>query len=106
VNRYEQAAREMEALKDTPAEVEGLIRVKAKGTKHAGVVYSLRLTGDEFLRISAAAKASGMTLAAYLRSAALLAADGPQKPEDAEKAVALQEVREKTRELAEAVQRL
>ncbi len=96
----------MEALKDTPAEIEGLVPVKAKAGKNAGVVYSLRLTVDEFMRISEAAKAGGMTLAAFLRSAALMAAEENRRPDEAAKAVALQEVREKTRELAEAVQRL
>lgn len=106
MNSYEDLANEIDLLKDSGKEFDGLVPVKAKPNKTGSVVYSLRLSVDEFLRISKAAKASGMTLAAYLRSAALLAADGERTPEDAEKAVALQEVREKARELAEAVQRL
>ena len=102
---YEEIANEIDLLKDTDQELEGLLPVKVRGSKNAGVVYSLRLTIDEFTRISSAARENGMTVAAYLRNAALAAADRP-KLDQAKRAAALQEIREKTRQLAEAVGRL
>ena len=103
---YDDIVREAEAVKDTEAEFDGLVPVKARVTANPGVVYSLRLSRDEMDRISNAASRQGITSAAFLRRAALAAADGELAVESADKAVALQEVREKTRELAEAVSRL
>jgi predicted DNA-binding protein len=103
---YEEIANEIDLLKDTDQELEGLVPVKVRGNKKASVVYSLRLSIDEFSRISSAAKKNGLTVAAYLRNTALAAADDKRKLEEGERAAALQEVREKTDQLAEAVGRL
>ena len=103
---YDDLVREAESVKDTEAELEGLVPVKARVAANPGVVYSLRLSRDEMDRISDAAARQGVSVAAFLRMAALAAVEGQVGSESAERAVTLQEVRERARELAEAVSRL
>ena len=103
---YEELANEIDLLKGTDKELDGLVPITARGGKKTGVVYSLRLSVDEFTRISSAAKKNGMTVAAYLRNAALAAAGDERNLEQSERAATVQEVREKTRQLADAVGRI
>lgn len=103
---YDDIVRESEEFKDTEREIEGLVPIKARISSNPGVVYSLRLTRDEMSRISEAASQRGLKVSVFLRMAALAAADSEIRPNDAERAIILQEVREKVRDLAEAVSRL
>jgi uncharacterized protein (DUF1778 family) len=103
---YDEIVKEIEKLKGSEQEMEGLVPVKALVSPNPGVVYSLRLSRDEMNRISEGAKRSGLKVSAFLRMAALAAADGAISQQDIEQAAALERVREKTRELAEAVGQL
>jgi hypothetical protein len=106
MKNYDEVVREAEAFKDTQQEIEGLVPVRARLSENPGVVYSLRLSRAEMDRISEAAGRQGVKVSAFLRMAALAAAEQAISPEEAAKAAALQEVREKTRDLADAVSRL
>lgn len=55
--------RELESLLETATPV------RARVAKNASLVFSIRLTGKELDEFSAAAKARGMTLSEFMRSA-------------------------------------
>jgi uncharacterized protein (DUF1778 family) len=84
-------------------ELEGWEPIAARIAKAPRAVYGLRLSAEEYKEISAAAEARGMTMSDFLRSAARAAIDGDV---DVEKAAALTIVKQKARELGEAVERL
>jgi uncharacterized protein (DUF1778 family) len=84
-------------------ELEGWEPVEVLVSRAPRAVYGLRLSPQEYKDISEAARAKGMTMSDFLRSAARAAIDGEL---DAEKAAALTAVKQKTRELSEALERL
>lgn len=84
-------------------ELEGYKRVKAKVSKNLSIGYAIRLSPAEYEEFNQGAKARGMTLAEFMRSATRGALAGEI---DADKAAAAAEVREKARELVEAAARL
>ena len=84
-------------------DLEGFISVPGRVSKNLSVVYSLRLSPEEFTLFEQAAKARGVPLSDFLRAAAHGAVEGDI---DADRAAALNLVREKVRELNDAVSRV
>ena len=74
-------------------------RVPAKVTQGARSVFSLKIHEEELEEIAAAAEAAGQSVGAFIREAALEKARGRDNQ-------AIARIREKTRELAEAVNQL
>ncbi len=103
---YEEMAREADAVKDTEAELEGLVPVKARVSKDPRSVYSVRLRFGELTEIMNAAKERGESVSEFMRQASLAAARGYVDLKVGEQAQALLTVREKARELYEAVEKL
>jgi len=101
-DRYRQAAEEMDALKDTGREMEGLgDPVPARVKKNADSVFSLRLSKDDLKELQEAAQRKGLKVSEVIRRGAL---EYARRDEDEPRALA--NVREKVRELNEAVSRL
>jgi hypothetical protein len=71
---YAQAAAEVDAIKDTGAEFEGLIPVEATIKQNADTVYSLRFTQAEMSKLREAARKKGVKLSELIRDGALVAA--------------------------------
>lgn len=94
---------EMRKAVEEGRELEGWERVDIKVSKSPRAVYGLRLSPEEFQEYSDAAKARGVTLSEFLRSAARGAIEGEI---DTERAAAVGTAREKARELTEALSRL
>jgi uncharacterized protein (DUF1778 family) len=84
-------------------EFEGWQPVEVRVARSPRAVYGLRLSPQEYQDFAEAAQAHGMTMSDFLRSAARAAVEGTL---DVEKAKALSTVKEKARELNEAVSRL
>ena len=103
---YEEMVREAESVKDTEAEIEGLVPVKARVAKPVRAVYSVRMTSQELTEISKAAKQRGMTVSDFMRQASLSAAQGALDLEQGRRATALLAVREKAEELYRAVEEI
>ena len=103
---YEEMVREAEAVKDTEAEVDGLVPVKVRVAKPVRAVYSVRMSSQELTEISKAAKQRGMTVSDFMRQASLSAAQGALDLEHGRRATALLAVREKAEELYRAVEEL
>ena len=99
----EEIDEEMRKAIEEGRELEGWEPVEVRVAKSPRAVYGLRLSPQEYEEIAAAAQARGMTMSDFLRSAARAAIEGQL---DVEKAAALATIREKTRELTEAVSRL
>jgi uncharacterized protein (DUF1778 family) len=106
VKNYEEMVREAEAVKDTEKEIEGLIPVRARLAKPVRHVFSLRMSAQEITEIFEAAKQRGMTMSDFMRQASLAAVHGERSLEAGQQATALHAVREKARELYEAVEKL
>jgi len=87
-------------------EMEGLVPVKAKVSKDPRSVFSVRLRFGELSEISKAAETRGMTISEFMRQASLAAARGEVDLRAGERAQTLLAVREKARELYEAVEKL
>ncbi len=100
---YKDMVREAEEYKDTERELEGLVPVKARVAKNPRAVYSVRLSFPELGEISQAAKQREMTVSDFMRQAALSAAQGYLGLDAGRKEAVLLAVREKARELYEAV---
>jgi hypothetical protein len=94
---------EMDAIMDAGTEAEHFAPVPAKASKNLSVTYALRLSPDEYMMFTEAARARNMTLADLMRSATRGALAGEI---DVQKAAALDAVRMKARELAEALKEL
>ena len=103
---YAEMAREAEEVKDTEREIEGLVPVKARVSKNPRAVYSVRLSFEELSRIEAAAKQRGLSISEFMRQASLAAATGEQDLAPGEHTAAVLAVREKARELYNAVEKL
>jgi uncharacterized protein (DUF1778 family) len=103
---YKEMVREAEQVKDTEGELEGLVPVKALVTKNVRHVFSLRIGAQELTEISQAAKERGISISDFMRQASLAAVHGELDLKAGKQATILQEVRKKTRELAEALNKL
>ena len=66
-------------------------------------MFSLRMGGDELTKIAEAAKARGVTVSEFIRTASMAAVEDS---EGASRAIALGEAKAKAKELAEALSRL
>jgi len=87
-------------------EMEGLVPVKAGVSKDPRSVFSVRLRFGELSEIMKAAEANALTISEFMRQASLSAARGELDLKAGEQAQALLAVREKARELYEAVEKL
>jgi hypothetical protein len=83
--------------------LEAATPVVARVHKTGSVVYSLRIEPKELDEFYAAARERGISLSEFMRSATRAAIQGNL---DLEKASALGEVKEKARELNQAIERL
>jgi hypothetical protein len=102
---YEEAVRKAEAVKDTEAEIEGLVPVRARIKKNADTIYSLRFTSDEMTFLREAAESRGMKLSELIREGAMGAAARAKKvptPRDE----ALKEARDLVGAAAKALDKL
>ncbi len=102
----EEIIRYYEDLKAQGKLYDNLVPVKARVSKNLGIVFSVRFTPEDLDAIEDAAKARGMTISDFIRKAAMGAVAGGEQLAAGEKATALEEVRERVRELSEAVSRL
>ena len=101
-NRYRKAAEEMDALKDSGRELEGLgDPVPALVKKNTDSVFSLRLSKDDLRELQEAAQRKGLKISEVIRRGAL---EYARRDEDTPHAVA--EVKQKVRELTDAISRL
>ncbi len=94
-DQYADLAKAYEDAKDAGTELKGLVPVKARKTRRAESVYSLRLTMAEMRVLSTAAANEGVKLSEFIRTAAMERAQG----KEASSAIApileqLQELRE------------
>src|SRR5687767_2582265 len=92
-----QLDRELESL------LESAIPVKARVAKNPSHVFSIRLSSKDLREFSRAASERNMTLSDFMRSATRAAIQGDV---DLDKAKAVGEIKEKVRELTEAIDRL
>jgi hypothetical protein len=99
-------AAEFDRLFAEGKEMEGLVRVKARVSKDPRAVFSVRLRSGELSEIARAADAHAVTVSEFMRMASLAVARGEADLTPGEQAQALLAVREKARELYEAVERL
>ena len=106
MKNYKELVREAEAFKDTERELEGLVPVKARVAKPVRAVYSVRMSSAELTQISEAARRRGITVSDFMRQASLAAASSERGLDAGKQATALLAVREKARELYEAVEML
>jgi uncharacterized protein (DUF1778 family) len=102
----EEIIRYYDRLRAEGRELEGLVPVKARVAKNPRAVYSVRMSSAELTEISEAAKQNDMTVSDFMRQASLAAAKGDLSLEAGKRATALHAVREKARELYEAVENL
>ena len=68
---WREAAAEMDALKDTGRELEGLVRVNAKVSKNPRAVVSVRMSPNELSDIATAAGTIDQNVSEFIREAAL-----------------------------------
>src|SRR5687768_18561375 len=106
MKNYEDMVREAEEFKDTERELEGLVPVKARVANPVRHVYSVRMSGKELTEIGRAADSRGMTISEFMRQAAMAAVQGDLDLKVGEHRAALLAVRERARELYEAVEKL
>ena len=101
----EEARRKAEVVKDTPQEIEGLRRVRARIKKPVDIIYSVRFTADEMLFLRDAAQARGLKLSEFIREVTMDAASETQdQPSPRDKAV--QEARDLVGAAAKALDKL
>ena len=103
---YEEMAREAESVKDTEAELEGLVPVRARVAREPRSVYSVRLGAGELTEIMDAAKARNLTTSEFMRQASLAACRSYLDFRAAEQRRTLVMIRETADQLYEAVQKL
>jgi hypothetical protein len=106
MKNYDEMVREAEEFMGTDRELEGLVPVKARVANPVRHVYSVRMSGKELDEISDAAKARGMTTSEFMRKAAMAAVHGELDLNAEEHRAALHAVRERAKELYEAVEKL
>jgi uncharacterized protein (DUF1778 family) len=98
---------EEEPITDLDRELAAMLEkatpVKGRVSKNLRFVYSIRLSPDELDEFSRAAQTRGMSVSDFMRTAAKVAL---QNDLDLNKAKAVSEIKEKARELNEAIERL
>lgn len=104
--KYEEMVRLAESVKDTEAELEGLVPVTATAPKESRSVFSVQLSGSELSAIMEAADRRGMKTGAYIRAAALAAVAGDLDIDQGEQTKARVEARQRLRELTDIISRL
>ncbi|HEU0074792.1 MAG TPA: DUF6290 family protein [Dehalococcoidia bacterium] len=87
-------------------EMEGLVPVKARVAKPVRAVYSVRMSSQELTQISKAARQRAMTVSDFMRQASLAAARDELDLEAGRQEAAFLAVREKARELYQAMEEL
>ena len=102
----DEIAAEFDRLFAEGKEMEGFERVTARVSKDPRAVFSIRLRSKELSEIAKAAEANSLTISEFMRQASLSAARGEVDLKYGEQAQALLAVREKARELYEAVEKL
>jgi uncharacterized protein (DUF1778 family) len=102
----EEIIAEYDKLMAEGRELEGLVPVKARVAKDIRHVFSVRMSAKELTEISEAAAKRGMTVSDFMRQASLAAAQGALGLDAGRQATAVNAVREKARELYEAVEQL
>jgi hypothetical protein len=75
---WKQAAEEMDALKDSGHEMDGLVEVKAVVAAEPGEVVLLRLKSRELTLLESAAQQAGENVADFIRTAAIERATGQE----------------------------
>jgi hypothetical protein len=103
---YDEMARDAEAVKDTEDAIKGLRPVKARVAKDVRHVFSVRMTARELTEIAEAARQRGMTISDFMRQASIAAIKGEVAIDAGKHATELHALREKARELYEAVEKL
>lgn len=78
-------------------------QIRSRRGAGPSTIFSLRLTGEELTKIARAAQARDVTVSDFIRRATMAAVENNTLPEES---TALDEIREKVRELAETVNRL
>jgi len=91
---YVDVAREYDEIKARGEELENLVPVRARVSKTARAVFSLRLAPAELNKITAAAQRRGLSISDFIRTASLAAAHGGLDLALAEQAEALQALRD------------
>ena len=102
----DEIAAEFDRLMAEGKEMAGMVRVKARVSEEPRAVFSVRLRSGELSEIARGAEAQGLTISEFMRQASLAAARGYVDLKAGEQAQALHAVREKARELYEAVEKL
>ena len=102
----EEIIAEYDKLMAEGRELEGLVPVKARVAKDIRHVFSVRMSAKELTEISEAAAKRGMTVSDFMRQASLAAAQCALGLDAGRQATAVNAVREKARELYEAVEQL
>ena len=74
------AAEEMDSLKDTGREFDGLVRVKAKVSREPNATLIVEMKADELSAISIAAQEAGETVSEFITKAALTRAEVSTPP--------------------------
>ena len=77
-DQYANLAKAYDDAKDAGTALEGLVPVKARKTRRAESVYSLRLTMAEMRVLSTAAANEGVKLSEFIRTAAMERAQGKE----------------------------
>ena len=105
---YAEAAAEMDELKDTGREMEGLTPVEMTVSPNVGFVFSVRFTQEEMKAVREAAEAIGVKISEIIRAGALREARGDQSGTESRKAVkaARKELEAARRSLEKSVQQL
>jgi len=102
----EEIIRYYEDLKAKGHLFDNLVEVKAKVSKNPRSIWSLPLMPGELTEIERAAKAHKVSISDFIRKAALSAVAGDLNLDDGEKVAAIEEVRQRLRELSRAVKGL
>ena len=103
---YKEMAAEIDKLKDSGRELEGLRPVRARVAKTPRAVLSFRVTADELSAITAAAKIRSMNVSDFVRIATLATTKDEAAVPEGERAALVAEVKSKLSELAETAARL
>ena len=106
MKRYDEMVREAESAKDTDAELEGLTPVQARVSPEPGIVFSVRMSGEDFKVIQDAARARELKVGPFIRLAALAAASEALDLEKGKREELVDIVRGRSRRLLEEVQNL
>jgi uncharacterized protein (DUF1778 family) len=103
---YKEMAAEIDELKDSGRELEGLRPVRARVAKTPRAVLSFRVTADELSAITSAAKVRGMNVSDFVRVATLAATTDEASISEGERAALVAEVKSKLSELNDTAARL